>query len=141
MFTLLPKGVKKKLKLFLLKFAICHLKRSKWDSQGHGRRNFKDTNPFMSFSLVILFGVVKKFGRLCIWSETKCKIPAEYGLHSTIHPPTLPPSDTYCLYKQYIQFEKGGRRSERRQRGNSTQVQFLRPWGQQFTSWVENTNQ
>ncbi len=22
----------------------------------HGRRNFKDTNPFMSFSLVILFG-------------------------------------------------------------------------------------
>jgi hypothetical protein len=25
----------------------------------HGRRNFKDTNPFMSFSLVILFGVVK----------------------------------------------------------------------------------
>ncbi len=25
----------------------------------HGRRNFKDANPFMSFSLVILFGVVK----------------------------------------------------------------------------------
>jgi hypothetical protein len=25
----------------------------------HGRRNFKDTNPLMSFSLVILFGVVK----------------------------------------------------------------------------------
>jgi hypothetical protein len=25
----------------------------------HGRRNFKDTNPNMSFSLVILFGVVK----------------------------------------------------------------------------------
>ncbi len=28
-------------------------------SSKHGRRNFKDTNPFMSFSLVILFGVVK----------------------------------------------------------------------------------
>ncbi len=30
-----------------------------WDNIYHGRRNFKDTNPFMSFSLVILFGVVK----------------------------------------------------------------------------------
>ncbi len=29
----------------------------------HGRRNFKDTNPLMSSSLVILFGVVKQFGR------------------------------------------------------------------------------
>jgi hypothetical protein len=28
-----------------------------------GRRNFKDTNPLMSSSLVILFGVVKQFGR------------------------------------------------------------------------------
>jgi hypothetical protein len=36
MFTLLPKGVQKKLILFLLKFAICHLKRSKWDTQGRG---------------------------------------------------------------------------------------------------------
>jgi hypothetical protein len=29
----------------------------------HGRRNFKDINPLMSSSLVILFGVVKLFGR------------------------------------------------------------------------------
>jgi hypothetical protein len=29
----------------------------------HGRRNFKDTNPLMSSSLVILFGVVKQFGK------------------------------------------------------------------------------
>jgi hypothetical protein len=29
----------------------------------YGRRNFKDTNPLMSSSLVILFGVVKQFGR------------------------------------------------------------------------------
>jgi hypothetical protein len=29
----------------------------------HGRRNFKDSNPIMSSSLVILFGVVKQFGR------------------------------------------------------------------------------
>jgi hypothetical protein len=27
--------------------------------QDHERRNFKDTNPLMSFSLVILFGMVK----------------------------------------------------------------------------------
>ncbi len=33
------------------------------NSQGHGRRNLKDTNPLMSSSLVILFGVVKQFGR------------------------------------------------------------------------------
>ncbi len=32
----------------------------------HGRRNFKDTNPLMSSSLVILFGVVKQFGRFLI---------------------------------------------------------------------------
>jgi hypothetical protein len=31
-------------------------------SKGHERRNFKDTNPLMSSSLVILFGVVKQFG-------------------------------------------------------------------------------
>jgi hypothetical protein len=30
------KVLKKKLILFLLKFAICHLKRSKWDTQGRG---------------------------------------------------------------------------------------------------------
>jgi hypothetical protein len=29
----------------------------------HGRRNFKDTNPLMSSSLVILFGEVKQFGK------------------------------------------------------------------------------
>ncbi len=40
-----------------------------------------DTNPLMSSSLVILFGVVKQFDRFWIWSETERKIPAEYGLH------------------------------------------------------------
>ncbi len=34
----------------------------------------------MSSSLVILFGVVKQFGKFWIWSETECKIPTEYGL-------------------------------------------------------------
>jgi hypothetical protein len=54
----------------------------------HGRRNFKDTNPLMSSSLVILFGVVKQFGRFWIWSETECKIPS--FLWSTVQfPPPL----------------------------------------------------
>ncbi len=50
------------------------------DPAQHGGRNLKDTNPLLSSSLVILFGVVKQFGRFWIWSETECKIPAEYGL-------------------------------------------------------------
>ncbi len=36
----------------------------------------------MSSSLVILFGVVKQFGRFWIWSETECKTPAEYVVGS-----------------------------------------------------------
>ncbi len=108
----------------------------------HRRRYFKDTNPSMSSSLVILFGVVKQFGRLRIWSETECKTPAEYGLQHNSPPP--PQTHTVCIVCIYCTFSlgrgEGGGRSERRQRGNSTRVQFLRPWGQQFTSWVENTN-
>ncbi len=72
----------------------------------------------MLSSLVILFGVVKQFGRFLIWSETECKIPAEYGLQHNSHPP---PPDKHCLYILYIQFGKGGR-SERRQRGNKSKV-------------------
>ncbi len=60
----------------------------------------------MSSSLVILFGVVKQFGWFWIWSETECKIPAEYGLQHNSPPP--PPSDTYFLYILYISFGKGG---------------------------------
>ncbi len=55
----------------------------------------------MSSSLVILFGVVKQFGSFWIWSETECKIPAEYGL---LH--NSSPSDTHCLYILYILFGK-----------------------------------
>jgi hypothetical protein len=32
------------------------------------------------YSRVILFGVVNQVGRLLIWSENDCKIPAEFGL-------------------------------------------------------------
>jgi len=39
-----------------------------------------------------------------MWSETECKIPAEYGLHSTVPPP----SDTHCLYILSMQLGKGG---------------------------------
>ncbi len=56
-------------------------------------------------------------------------------VYSTIqHPP--PQSHTLSVYTVYILWGGGGG-SERRKRGNSKQVLFLRPWGQQFTSWVE----
>ncbi len=78
----------------------------------HGRRNFKDTNPLMSSSMVILFGVVKQFCRFWIWSETECKTPAEYGPQYISTPP---PTVTHCLYTVlYIGKGGGRRRSERR---------------------------
>ncbi len=49
----------------------------------------------MSSSLVILFGVVKQFGRFWIWSETECKSPAEYGLQHNSPPP---PPHTHTVY-------------------------------------------
>jgi hypothetical protein len=106
-----------------------------WD---HGRRNFKDTNPLMSSSLVILFGVVKQFCRFRIWSETECKTPAEYGPQyiSTPHPPTV----THCLYILYIgKWGGGGRRSERRYSRGATVHKYSSfiHRGQQFTSRVE----
>ncbi len=63
----------------------------------------------MSSSLVILFGVVKQFGRFWIWSETEYKIPAEYGLHcySTIHPPP-PQTHTVCIYCTFCLGRGGG---------------------------------
>ncbi len=68
------------------------------DHPTHGRRNFKDTNPLMSSSLVILFGVVKQFGSFWIWSETECEIPAEYGLQHNSPLPPLPQTHTVCIY-------------------------------------------
>jgi hypothetical protein len=71
----------------------------------------------MSSSLVILFGVVKQFGRFWIWSETECKIPAEYGLQHNSPPP---PPDTHCLFILYIYSSLGrggGGRLKREDRG------------------------
>ncbi len=64
---------------FLLQKIVEHWK--------HGWKNFEDNNPLTSSSLVILFGVVKQFGRFWLWSETECKIPAEYGLQNNPPPP------------------------------------------------------
>jgi hypothetical protein len=90
----------------------------------HGRRNFKDTSPLVSSSLVILFGVVKQFCMFRIWSETECKIPTEYGPQYISTPP--PPSHTLSVYIVHWEVGGGGRRSQRRySRGatlNSTQV-------------------
>ncbi len=68
----------------------------------------------MSSSLVILFGVVDQFG---IGSESGQKQSVKLlqnMVHSTIQHPTPPPTDTHFLYMQYIQFGKGGGRSEKR---------------------------
>ncbi len=81
----------------------------------HGRRNHKDTNPSMSSSLVILFGVVKQFCRFWVWSETECKTPAEDGLQYnsiTPNPPPPPPqTHTVCIYCTLHSGRQGGDKS------------------------------
>ncbi len=62
----------------------------------------------MSFSLVILFGVVKQFGRFLIWSETEYKIPAEYGLQHNSHPPPPHQAHTVCIYCTFSLGRRGG---------------------------------
>ncbi len=81
----------------------------------HGRRNFKDTYPLMSSSLVIFLGVVKQFWRFWILSGTECKTPAEYGPQyiSTPPPPPPPQSHTVCiLYCTLGRGEGGGGQRE-----------------------------
>jgi hypothetical protein len=85
----------------------------------------------MSLSLVILFGVVKQFGRFWIWSETECKIPAEYGLHhdcSTIHLPL----QTHTVCYIYCTFSLGrGEGGQREDRGATTH---------KYSSFVHGSN-
>jgi hypothetical protein len=61
------------------------------------------------------------------------------------HPPPPPPATyrhTLSVYTVlYVYFGKGGGVREKVEGQHSTQVLLLRPWGQQFTSWVENHNQ
>jgi hypothetical protein len=69
--------------------------------------------------------------------------PSQKDLACMGAPSFLHVTHTVCIYcTVHLVWEggKGGGRSERRKRGNSTQVLFLHPWRQQFTSWVENTN-
>ncbi len=103
----------------------------KGDWSNHGRRNFKEPNPLMS-SLLVIF----------VWGgEAVLQDLLQNMVYSTIqHPPPPPPPQlpTVCIYcKLTLGIGGGGGRSERRQRGNITQIQFLRSWGQQFTSQVE----
>ncbi len=67
----------------------------------------------MSSSLVILFGVVAQFGRFWIWSETECKIPADYGLQHNSSPPP-PQTHTVCLYCTFSLGRGGGGQKEGR---------------------------
>ncbi len=79
----------------------------------------------MSSSLVILFGVLKQFGRFWIWTETECKIPAEYGLQ---HNPPPPPDHTLSVYSVHLVWEgvEGGEVREKIE-------------GQQYTSIVPSS--
>jgi hypothetical protein len=62
-------------------------------------------------------------------------------VYNTIQHPPPPHSHTLSVYTVHLVWEGGGgSQSEGISEGNSTQVYFLRPWGQQFTSWVKNTN-
>ncbi len=49
---------------FAISLLISHNGEAMLVLPGHGRRNFKDTNPLMSSLLITLFGVVKQFCRL-----------------------------------------------------------------------------
>jgi hypothetical protein len=95
---------------------------------GHGRRNFKDTIPLMSSSLVILFGVVKQFCRFPIWSDTECKTPAEYGPQYISTPP---PPHSHCLYSIYCTLGRGGGGRGGQREGTVE--------GQQYTSIVPSS--
>ncbi len=71
----------------------------------------------MSSLLVIFVGVVKKFCRFWIWSETEFKTPAEYGLQHNSTPSTPPPPPTkatHCLYTAHLVWE-GGRGGGKRE--------------------------
>jgi hypothetical protein len=97
----------------------------------------------MSSLQVILFGVVKQFCRFWIWSETECKTLAEYGLQHNSTPPHHPPQPhTVCIYTVHLVWEGG--RGEVREKVEGQQCTSITPWsmgaGQQFTSWVANTN-
>jgi hypothetical protein len=88
---------------------------------------------------------VKQFCRFWIWSERECKTPAEYGLQlNSIPPHPYPlPYHTLSVYNVHLVWERvgGGQREGRGATVHMYSSYLLRPWGQQFTSWVENTNQ
>ncbi len=78
-----------------------------------------------------LFGVVKQFGWFWIWSETECKIPAEYGLHYTQFNPS-PQTHTVCIqYIVHLIWEGG--RGQREDRGPTVPVH-------KYSSFVHGSN-
>ncbi len=104
-------------------------------------KELKDTNPLMSSLLVICLGWCSNFVGSESGQKQSVKLLQNMG-YSTIQHPPRPQSHTLSVYMYCTYYTvhlvreggKGGLRSERRKRGNSTQVLFLRPWGQQFTS-------
>jgi hypothetical protein len=56
--------------------------------------------------------------------------------NTTQHPP--PHSHTLSVYTVHLVWEGGGGGDEVREKVEGQH--YTRPWGQHFTSWVENTN-
>ncbi len=96
----------------------------------------------------LLFGVVMQFCRFWISGQKQSVKLLQNMVQRTFQHP--PPTVTLLLYIKlwilYRQWEggegKGGQRegTVEGQQYTTSKVQFLLPWVQQFTSWVENTN-
>ncbi len=113
-----------------------------WNIPPMNEVTLKTPIPLCRLYWSFLFGVVKQFCRFWIWSETECKTPAEYGPQYISTPPTPTPHShalsVYTVHKEGG--EGGGGQREGTVEGQQYTSIVLCPWGQQFTSWVENTN-
>ncbi len=112
MFTLLPKGVKKKLILFLLKFAICHLKRSKWDTQGRGRswymKKIWNQKSHGTVPLNFLLHVQNcTYWKLQILAVMPCQWKL-YPMTMNLQVPPAPPPPTHTHLRLWRICQRGG---------------------------------
>jgi hypothetical protein len=103
-------------------------------------KELKDTNPLMSSLLVICFGCCSNFVGSEYGQKQSVKL-LQNMVYSTIqHPP--PQSHTLSVYTIHLVWGGGEevREKEEGQQCTSIVPSTTCPWGQQFTSWVENTN-
>ena len=97
---------------------------------------FKDKSLNVAFTGHYRLGWWSNF----VGSESgQCKTPEEYDLQ---HNSTSPPTAIVCIYwTSTFSLGRGvGQRGGRGATEHYCSIVPSRPWGQQFTSWVENTN-